>query len=341
MKKISKAIVNRLAKNAGTFGIICGNIENDMERNGVAIVGAYYGLAIVGDRPENTPDDNNAERAQGFYNNTISAARMNCTKQLVTPDFKALQMYDRTERKFKTRRPFNWGAGMPAVNPQFLTDILNLDKSAKIYYSKPNAILYIAGNGFEAVLMPVKKLKGCPDIATDLTEYGAEPTAEPQTAEPETVKPWFLRDDEETNADICKWGGEYHENVVNAYDEDAEPAQEMPETKPLNYTITRTAPNGKMCNYAAFATITRATANIIDFSRMQPNHDFALYRHGTFYKRYKAGKEIVNDRYTQIAREMERARNEYKPPEPSSRDTIIAQTAAIMGDRIKIVKVGA
>lgn len=179
MKKINKSIVNRLAKKAGAFGIICGNIETDMERSGVVIVGAYYGFAIVGDRPENTPDDNNADRAQGFYNNTIAAARMSCTKQLVTPDFKVLQMYDRTERKAKTNRPYNFGAGMPAVNPQFFADILSLDKSAKIYYSKPNAILYIAGNGFEAVLMPVQKPKDRPDIATDLTEYSAEPTAEP------------------------------------------------------------------------------------------------------------------------------------------------------------------
>lgn len=40
-------------------------------------------------------------------------------------------------------------------------------------------------------------------------------------------------------------------------------------------------------------------------------------------------------------REIKRARNEYTPTEPSNRDTIIAQTAAIMGDRIKIVKMGA
>lgn len=318
---------------------IAGNVHT-VNGDAVLLSGSYYAIAATGN-PKNAPEPHNEDRAQHAYNLHFDAARVSCTKQLATPDFKALQFYERTERKAKTRRPLNFGAGMPAVNPKFLLNILEMDHAAKIYYSKPNAILYIVGDGFEAVLMPIQKPKDRPDIATDLTEYGAEPTAEPQTAEPQPVKPWFLRGDEETNADICKWGGEYHENIVNAYDEDAEPAQEMPETKPLNYTIARTAPNGKMCNYAAFATITRATANIIDFSRMQPNHDFALYRHGTFYKLYKAGKEIVNDRYAQIARETERARNEYKPPEPSSRDTIIAQTAAIMGDRIKIVKVGA
>lgn len=234
MKKISKAIVNRLSKNAGTFGIICGNVQTDMERPGVVIIGAYYGFAIVGDRPENAPDDNRADRAQGVYNNTIAAARMSCTKQLVTPDFKALQMYDRTERKAKTRRPFNWGAGMPAVNPQFLTDILSLDKSAKIYYSKPNAVLYIAGNGLEAVLMPVQKPKNRPDIATDLTEYGAEPA---QDAKPETVKPWFLRADADANANPIPW------DVYTA-------AQTEPETEPApEKSETRTSKSAEIVAY--------------------------------------------------------------------------------------------
>lgn len=241
MKKISKAIVNRLAKNAGTFGIICGNVQTDMERPGVVIIGAYYGLAIVGDRPENTPDDNNADRAQGIYNNIVSAARMSCTKQLVTPDFKALQMYDRTERKFKTRRPFNWGAGMPAVNPQFLTDILNLDKSAKIYYSKPNAIIYIAGNGFEAVLMPIAKKKGAADIATDLTEYETEPqTAEPaQDVKPEAIKPWFLRADADANASPISW-------------DEYTAAQTEPETEPEpEKSETRTSKTAEIVAYTA------------------------------------------------------------------------------------------
>jgi hypothetical protein len=336
MKKINKSIVNRLAKKAGNFGIICGNVQTDTGA-GVAIVGAYYGFAIVGDRPENTPDDNNADRAQGFYNNNIAAARMSCTKQLATPDFKALQMYDRTERKAKTNRPFNWGAGMPAVNPQFLTDILSLDKHAKIYYNKPNAVLYIAGNGFEAVLMPVKKPKDRPDIATDLTEYSAEPTAEPQTAEPETVTPWYLRDDANGDATPIPW------DVYTAAqtEPETEPEPEKPETRPLNYTIARISPAGNVCNFAAYATMSRATANIIDFSRMYPNYKFKLYRHGTFYKRYEAGKEIANDRYAQIAREMERAKNAYQPPKPSEKESIIAATAGIFADKVKIVKVGA
>jgi hypothetical protein len=74
---------------------------------------------------------------------------------------------------------------------------------------------------------------------------------------------------------------------------------------------------------------------------MYPDHEFTLYRHGTFYKRYKGCKELANDRYAQIAREMERARNEYKPPKPSEKENIIAATAGIFADKVKIVKVGA
>jgi hypothetical protein len=324
-----------------------GEIETE---NGTkyAVACGYY--MIVCDNPENIPAPQNADTLQKLYNTNVVPARANCVNKVpVNPDYKALTAYERELRKSKRKIPFNFGEGMPAVNPRFMLDVLAYDHGSEIWYKDGKHAVYIRAEGMEAIMMPVQKNHDIDDVATDLTPYATEAAKKPapvnhykKTEEtpaetsPAPVLPWYLREDAAAETVSA---ADYTAPVE--IEEETEPEQEMPETKPLNYTITRTAPNGKMCNYAAFATITRATANIMNYSYIQPNHEFTLYRNGTFYKRYKAGKELANDLYAQIAREMERARNDYQPPEPSNRDTIIAQTAAIMGDRIKIVKVGA
>ena len=212
---------------------IAGNVHT-VNGDAVLLSGSYYAIAATGN-PKNAPEPHNEDRAQNAYNLHFDAARVSCTKQLATPDFKALQFYERTERKAKTRRPFNFGAGMPAVNPKFLLNILEMDHAAKIYYCKPNAILYIVGDGFEAVLMPVQKPKNRPDIATDLTEYGAEPTAEPA----QDVKPWFLRDNADASANPIPW------DVYTA-------AQTEPETEPEpEKSETRTSKAAEIVAYTA------------------------------------------------------------------------------------------
>lgn len=167
-----------------------------------------------------------------------------------------------------------------------------------------------------------------------------------------------MRADADANANPIPW--DVYTEAQTEPEEETETAEpEAVDNKPRIYRIIRRSADGNFCVYAAFTTITKATAAAIDLSRQNADNSYYIYRRDEFFTVYRYGcsqndlerKHYAADRHAaktweiqkrkRAAEAMNAARRSYTPPEPSNRDTIIAQTAAIMGDRIKIVKVGA
>ena len=138
--------------------------------NGRQIVCDGFTLCALDQPVELSPEfvqDVNDGRADGIINRVLPAARENNGDALRVPDAATLRLYiknnkaEKKTRKDKTPVKYDFGDGLPAVNAEYLANIIDIygDAVQLIASSRgPLNAVYIKSERGEGVIMPIRKV---------------------------------------------------------------------------------------------------------------------------------------------------------------------------------------
>lgn len=137
--------------------------------NGRQIVCDGFTLCALDQPAELSPEfvqDVNDGRADGILNRVLPAARENNGDALRVPDAATLRLYiknskaEKKTRKDKTPVKYDFGDGLPAVNAEYLANVIDIYGDAVQLIASSRGIyqpIYIKSDRGDGVLMPCKK----------------------------------------------------------------------------------------------------------------------------------------------------------------------------------------